>query len=144
MMRSRCKSVMRQLYWCRLRHIYVAERRSLDRADGPEDHQAAMAMGNSEAAWDASYDRMYQRREMQAGVNAMSVWRATMLEKAHAQARQAGLQSMLKMEGCNAEDIIDLDWCRWCARAVLLHYKFTDSNCWTLNTLQLQLWTNGW
>ena len=66
----------------RLRHIFVAERRSHDRADGPEDHQAAMAMGNTEAAWDSFYDRMYQSREMQAGVDAMAVWRASMLEKA--------------------------------------------------------------
>lgn len=40
-----------------------------------------MAMGNSEAAWDRSYDRRYQRREVQAGVNAMSVWRSHMLNK---------------------------------------------------------------
>ena len=76
-------------------------------ADGPKHHQAAMAMGSSEAAWDASYDRMYQRQEMQAGVNAMSVWTASMLENAYAQARQARSQSVLKMEECNAEDIID-------------------------------------
>lgn len=66
----------------RLRHIFVDERRSADRAEGPENHQSAMAMGNSEAAWDAAYDRNFQRRECQAGVDAMNVWRQHMLNRA--------------------------------------------------------------
>lgn len=41
-----------------------------------------MAMGNTEAAWDTFYDRMYQRREMEAGIDAMGPWRQSMLEKA--------------------------------------------------------------
>lgn len=41
-----------------------------------------MAMGNTEAAWDTFYDRMYQRREMEAGINAMGPWRQQMLQKA--------------------------------------------------------------
>ena len=59
------------------------ERRSAERAEGPEDHQAAMQMGHSEAAWDAAYDKHYQRRECQAGADAMNVWRQHMLARAN-------------------------------------------------------------
>ena len=58
------------------------ERRGADRAEGPQDNQAAMTMGHSEAAWDAFYDKNYQRRECQAGVDAMNVWRQHMLTRA--------------------------------------------------------------
>lgn len=57
------------------------ERRSADRVAGPADNQAAMAMGHTVAAWDAAYDKNYQRRECQAGVDAMSVWRQHMVAK---------------------------------------------------------------
>lgn len=57
------------------------ERRSADRVAGPADSQAAMAMGHTVAAWDAAYDKNYQRRECQAGVDAMSVWRQHMVSK---------------------------------------------------------------
>lgn len=48
---------------------------------GPMNHQAAMAMGNTERAWDDFYDRNYQPRECQAGVDAMVHWRSSMLSK---------------------------------------------------------------
>lgn len=65
----------------RLRDIFVDERRSLGAAAGPLDHQACQAMGNSERAWTEFYDKHYQKRECQAGVYAMSAWRACMLSK---------------------------------------------------------------
>ena len=43
--------------------------------EGPSDFGASMAMGNSPSMWDRVYDRSFRRREMQAAVDAMSVWR---------------------------------------------------------------------
>lgn len=53
----------------------MAERRSSTALEGPSEVGAAMAMGNSPGMWDRVYDRSFRRREMQAAVNAMSVWR---------------------------------------------------------------------
>ena len=36
---------------------------------------AALAMGNSPGMWDRVYDRSFRRREMQAAVDAMQLWR---------------------------------------------------------------------
>ena len=58
------------------------ERRSADRVEGPDDAQAAMIMGNTKREWDGSYDLNFKRRESQEGVDAMTQWRAAMLEKA--------------------------------------------------------------
>ena len=65
---------------CRLRHIFVDERRSADRVPGPEDTQAAMVMGNTTRKWTQSYDLRFKKREFQAGVNAMQSWRAALLK----------------------------------------------------------------
>ena len=43
--------------------------------EGPSEVGASMAMGNSPDMWDRVYDRSFRRREMQAAVDAMSVWR---------------------------------------------------------------------
>ena len=43
--------------------------------------QAAMLMGNTEAARNRHYDANYQMGEAQAGVDAMTVWRQEMLHK---------------------------------------------------------------
>ena len=51
------------------------------KVEGPRDHQAAMAMGNSERAWTAFYDKNYQKRECQAGIQAMAAWRSSMLDR---------------------------------------------------------------
>lgn len=64
---------------CRLRHIFVEERRSLDRAAGPADADAAMVMGNSTRAWDRYYDLQFQQRGAAAAVSAMTPWRNDML-----------------------------------------------------------------
>ena len=66
---------------CRLRSIFIQERRSADKADGPEDFQAAMAMGHSVKAWTKFYDKHYQRRECQAGIDTMNEWRRQLLVK---------------------------------------------------------------
>lgn len=58
------------------------ERRGAGRVEGPADFQAAMTMGNSTEAWTRHYDKNYQRRECQAGVNAMDVWRNHLLNRA--------------------------------------------------------------
>lgn len=55
--------------------IFVAERRSSTAVEGPSEVGAAMAMGNSPGMWDRVYDRSFRRREMQAAVDAMAVWR---------------------------------------------------------------------
>lgn len=41
-----------------------------------------MAMGNTERAWTDFYDKHYQRRECQAGIQAMAAWRSGMLARA--------------------------------------------------------------
>ena len=63
----------------KLRVIFVAERRSSTAVQGPSEVGASMAMGNSPAMWDRVYDRSFRRREMQAAVDAMSVWRQAAL-----------------------------------------------------------------
>lgn len=98
------------LLYCRLRHVFVDERRSSTRAEGPLDSQAAMAMGNTEAAWDTFYDRMYQRREMAAGIDAMGPWRQSMLQRAIQDAvtvkPEPGLAQPARLE---EEIVIDLE-----------------------------------
>ncbi|DBB01329.1 TPA: hypothetical protein ACH3X3_011720 [Trebouxia sp. C0006] len=54
-----------------LRSIFVAERRSTIAVEVG----AALAMGNSPGMWDRVYDRSFRRREMQAAVDAMQLWR---------------------------------------------------------------------
>lgn len=64
---------------CRLRDIFVDERMGLSRAAGPENHQAAMLMGNTVQTWEQHYDKNYAAREAQAGVDAMADWRQDLL-----------------------------------------------------------------
>ena len=42
---------------CRLRDIFIDERRSHGHAEGPLDHQSCLAMGNSERAWTEFHDK---------------------------------------------------------------------------------------
>ena len=65
-----------------LRHIFVSERESCDRAAGPDNAGAALIMGNSESQWRRSYDLSHTRRETQQAVAAMGSWRAAMLGRA--------------------------------------------------------------
>ena len=53
----------------------MAERRGSTAVQGPNEVGGAMAMGNSPAMWDRVYDRSFRRREMQAAVDAMELWR---------------------------------------------------------------------
>ena len=64
------------------RHIFVSERRSDDRVDGPSDRGAAMAMGNSLDAWDRYYEkqRHFHPADCQRAVNAMDTWREGLLK----------------------------------------------------------------
>ena len=70
------------------RHIFVDERRSDARAEGP-DKGASMAMGNSENAWDQHYDkqRHFNPRDCQEAVNAMDIWRESMLASSSSQGK---------------------------------------------------------
>jgi len=61
--------------------VFVDERRSAGRAPGPTDAAAAMVMANSLQQWDRSYDLKIRKREAQAGVNAMAVWKQHMLQQ---------------------------------------------------------------
>ena len=65
-----------------LRHIFVSERESCDRAARPDNAGAALIMGNSESQWKRSYDLSHTRRETQQAVAAMGSWRAAMLGRA--------------------------------------------------------------
>ena len=68
----------------RCRHIFVDERLSEDRVQGPTDKGAAMAMGNSVQAWQQYYHRQvhFHAKEAQTAVNSMDVWRQSMQEAA--------------------------------------------------------------
>ena len=65
----------------RLRHIFVDERRSRQRVEGPDDGGAALVMGNSEIRWSKSYDLRAMQRKSTHAVEAMGAWRAAMLAK---------------------------------------------------------------
>ena len=69
------------IWLCRLRDIFIDERMGADRVEGPENHQAAMLMGNTVRTWLKHYDKNYLAREAQAGVDAMGTWRQGMLNK---------------------------------------------------------------
>jgi hypothetical protein len=62
-----------------LRHVFVDERMSKQRVQGPEDKGAAHVMGNSEQQWHLSYDLQFDTREAQAAVDAMDAWRQNVL-----------------------------------------------------------------
>jgi hypothetical protein len=62
-----------------LRHLFVGERRSNDRVDGPADTGAAMAMGHSVRQWDKVYDQHLSARQVQGAVDAMEQWRGALL-----------------------------------------------------------------
>ena len=62
-----------------LRHIFVDERRSKARVEGPSDVGASQVMGNSVAQWDKTYDLEYDSRNAQEAVNAMDKWRGCLL-----------------------------------------------------------------
>ncbi len=66
---------------CRLRKIYIAERLSLEPAEGPKDSQAAAIMGNSESAWHKHYDPNASLRETQAASDSSVQWRQAMLQR---------------------------------------------------------------
>lgn len=70
------------------RSIFVGERRSVDRVEGPVDKAAAMIMGHCERVWDEAYDRHYDMRNAAQGVQAMERWREGVLKR-HMQLRSA-------------------------------------------------------
>lgn len=61
------------------RQVFVHERRSVGRADGPSDKGAAMVMGHSLQQWTKWYDLDFHKREAQAAVDAMTAWRHKLL-----------------------------------------------------------------
>lgn len=81
----------------------MAERRSSTALEGPSEVGAAMAMGNSPGMWDRVYDRSFRRREMQAAVDAMSVWRQAAVGNKDA----AAVLEVMPTD--DAEEDIDID-----------------------------------
>lgn len=63
------------------RQVFVAERRSADRVEGPKDSGAAMVMGHSVQQWNKWYDLDFKAREAQAAVDAMTPWRDALLSQ---------------------------------------------------------------
>ncbi len=61
------------------RQVFVHERRSAERVEGPADRGAAMVMGHSLAQWTKWYDLDFHVREAQQAVDAMASWRAALL-----------------------------------------------------------------
>ncbi len=84
MLCSREEYALKEVFAHRLRHIFVAERRSETRAPGPADASSAMIMANTTRQWDSSYDLNFRRREAQMGVDAMNVWRHHLLQRSGA------------------------------------------------------------
>jgi hypothetical protein len=65
-----------------LRHIFVEERMSTSRVQGPEDLGAAMVMGHCCRQWVGdSYDRWFSKREAQRAVDSMHLWRQGVMDK---------------------------------------------------------------
>ena len=84
----------------RLRHIFVDERRSRQRVEGPDDTGASQVMGNSVRQWDKVYDLRAFQRETTAAVESMPGWRKAMLEQSQAPPRLQGAQE----EGDSSDD----------------------------------------
>lgn len=61
------------------RQVFVDERRSDNRAEGPSDQGAAHIMGHSVSQWDKWYDTQFYLRQGQSAVNAMDEWRQNVL-----------------------------------------------------------------
>lgn len=61
------------------RQVFVHERRSAERVEGPSDRGAAMVMGHSLAQWTKWYDLDFHKREAQQAVDAMAAWRENLL-----------------------------------------------------------------
>lgn len=89
----------------KLRHVFVAERRSNDRAAGPSDAAAARVMGHSAKQWSKSYDVHMHSRESQTAIDAMSIWRKEMLHRA---AASAARPSTSKLAAMPHADVIDI------------------------------------
>ena len=61
------------------RQVFVHERRSAERVEGPSDKGAAMVMGHSPKQWDKWYDLDFHARHAQQAVDAMATWRNNLL-----------------------------------------------------------------
>lgn len=61
------------------RQVFVHERRSHSRVEGPSDSAAAMVMGHSVHQWSKWYDLDFKAREAQQAVDAMTPWREALL-----------------------------------------------------------------
>ena len=75
------------------RQVFVHERRSEERVDGPKDRGAAMVMGHSLAQWSKWYDLDFHAREAQEAVNDMACWREELLSLATAATTTAKLSA---------------------------------------------------
>jgi hypothetical protein len=64
------------------RQVFVDERRSDSRVEGPSDAGAAHIMGHSVTQWDKWYDQQFYIRQGQNAVNAMDKWRQNLLREA--------------------------------------------------------------
>jgi hypothetical protein len=63
------------------RSIFVGERRSVNRVEGPVDRAAAMVMGHCEKVWNTNYDRQYSMRNAAQCIQAMQGWREGLLTR---------------------------------------------------------------
>lgn len=63
------------------RSIFVEERRSQNRAAGPEDEHAAFLMGHNVSRWTPSYDKARKAKQASHALTGMQTWRQQMLEQ---------------------------------------------------------------
>ena len=71
------------------RKIFATERCSDDAAPGPCDRGAAMVMGHSTRQWADWYDIKFHAKLAQHAVDAMTLWRNAMLQRAASQQQSA-------------------------------------------------------
>lgn len=63
------------------RHIFVYERRSDSKVEGPSDQSAAMIMGNSLREWNKSYHLTFRKDMANQAVQDMKKWREILLQQ---------------------------------------------------------------
>ena len=68
-----------------MRHLFVEERLSESRVEGPSDHDAAMLMGNSTRTWGSYYHKRLADVYAQKAVDKMAAWRQNVIAAAKKQ-----------------------------------------------------------
>ena len=93
------------------RQVFVHERRSEGRVEGPKDNGAAMVMGHSVQQWSKWYDLDFKAREAQAAVDAMTPWREALLSSSQPSSQQQQQQPPSPSSQPNPNALLEDDLC---------------------------------